>query len=314
MSRTFEYCMRTAFVIPMLLSTANAVAQGADVTLATYGNAKVTVADYETSILRIPERDRFGYAMDQKRVSQEVENILQMRAIAEESKRQGFDSDPVLKRKLELYKDRILVEALGAKIEAESVKEFDARHAAYVEHAKEKYLVNKKQYQTPAEVKASHILVTTNGRTPEEAQAKIRSLREKILAGASFEELAVANSEDASVRANRGDLGYFSPGQMDPAFEAAAFAMKKPGELSQPVRSRFGYHLIRFEDRKEARQVPFEDVMPEIMEKLKADFVQQKRDQAFKAIYDPAKVQWNEPAVLSLRKTVDPALLKVPTQ
>jgi parvulin-like peptidyl-prolyl isomerase len=97
---------------------------------------------------------------------------------------------------------------------------------------------------------------------------------------------------------------------MDPAFEAAAFAMKKQGELSEPVRSRFGYHLIRFDDRKEQRQITFDEALPELLEKLKGEFLDFKRNQVLKSSYDPAKVQWNEPAVVGLRKHVDPALLK----
>jgi peptidyl-prolyl cis-trans isomerase C len=314
MSHTIQHRMCAALVAALLFATGCAAAQGSDVIVGSNADAKITVADFETSILRIPERDRFGYMMSQKNVNQELENLLQMRTIAEAARRQGVDKDPVIKRKMELYNDRILVEAFAAKLEAESVKEFESLRASYLDRAREKYLVNKQQYQRPAEVKVSHILVTTSGRTPEEAQAKVRSLREKVLAGASFEELAVANSDDASVKNNRGDIGYFTPGQMDPAFEAAAFAMKKPGELSEPVHTRFGYHLIRFEDRKPSHQVPFEDALPELLERLKADFIEQKRSQAWKAIYDPAKVNWNEAAVVGLRKHVDPALLKVPTQ
>jgi len=112
------------------------------------------------------------------------------------------------------------------------------------------------------------------------------------------------------VRANKGDLGYFAKGHMDDAFERAAFAMKTRGEISEPVKTRFGYHLIRFEDRKEGRQLSFDEASPDLMEKLKAEYLDVRRRQVLKAAYDPAKVQWNEPAVAALRKRVDPALLK----
>jgi len=288
--------------------------QAGDVTLASAGEAKVTLSDYEASILAIPEKDRFGWAMSQERVSKWIENLLRVRSIANDARRQGLDADPVLKKRVDLYVDKLLAEAAVARVDAESTKEFEARRASNIERARELYLVNKQKYQTPAEVKVSHILVSTVGRTNEEAQAKVRSLREKVVAGASFEELAIANSEDASVKNNRGDLGYFAAGQMDPQFEAAAFAMKKPGELSEPVRSRFGYHLIRFEDKKEPHPISFEEAMPELLEKLKTDFLEAKRGLAYKATFDSARVQWNEPAVIGLRKQVDPALLKVPSQ
>ena len=160
----------------------------------------------------------------------------------------------------------------------------------------------------------SHILVGLKGRTADEAISKIKSLREQLVAGASFRELAVANSDDASVRTNRGDLEFFGPGQMDPAFEAAAFAMKTKGELSEPVKSRFGYHLIRLDDKKEPRPIPFEEALPDLLEKLKGEFLEAYRAQAFKPMYDPSRTQWNEPAVGALRKRVDPAFMKAATQ
>jgi parvulin-like peptidyl-prolyl isomerase len=101
---------------------------------------------------------------------------------------------------------------------------------------------------------------------------------------------------------------------MDAAFETAAFAMKTKGEISEPVKSRFGYHLIRFEDRKDSRPITFDEAMPDLIEKLKAEFLDMKRAQAFKLIYDPARTQWNEPAVAGLRKRVEPSLLKAATE
>ena len=101
---------------------------------------------------------------------------------------------------------------------------------------------------------------------------------------------------------------------MDPAFEAAAFALQKQGELSEPVKSKFGYHLIRLDDIKPSRQLAFEEVSADLMEKLKAQFLETRRAQVIRSAYDPARVQWNEPAVVGLKKTVDPSLYKIPTQ
>ena len=292
----------------------SALAQGGEAALATNGNVKITSSDFEASILRIPEKDRFGWAMSQERINKEIESLLRTRSIAEEARRTGLDADPLLKKRIALYAERLLVDAMVAKIDAESLKDFETRRPIYVERAREQYLINKEKYKTSGEVKVSHILVSTNGRTADEAIAKVKSLREKLGAGASFEELAVANSEDASVRTNRGDVGFFGPGQMDPAFEAAAFAMTTKGELSEPVKSRFGYHLIRFDDRKEPRPITFDEAMPDLLEKLKGEFLEMKRAQAFKPMYDPSHTQWNEPAVGALRKRVDPALMKAATQ
>jgi peptidyl-prolyl cis-trans isomerase C len=285
-----------------------------DATLASIGDAKVTIADYEASIRRIPENDRFGWAMSQERINKEIENLLRIRTIANEAKRLNLDNAPIFKTRLAQYAERLLTEAVGAKIDADSTQEFAAKRATFLERAREQYLVNKQQYQAPAEVKASHILVDLKSRTAEEALARTKALRTRVLAGESFETLAEANSDDPSAKQNKGSLGFFGSGRMDPAFEAAAFALKKPGELSEPVKSHFGYHLIRLDDIKPARQFAFEEVSFDLMEKLKAQYLDTRRAQVIQSYYDPERVKWNEPAVAGLKKTVDPAVLKIPTQ
>jgi peptidyl-prolyl cis-trans isomerase C len=290
-----------------------AIGQATDATLASLGDAKVTVADYEASILRIPENDRFGWAMSQERINKEIESLLRTRTIANDAKRKGLDN-ATFKARVALYAERLLAEAVGANIDVDSTKEFDAKRAAYLERAREQYLINKQQYKVPAEVKASHILVDFKKQTPEEAQAKVKALRVRVLAGESFESLAEANSDDPSAKRNKGSLGFFGPGKMDPAFEAAAFALQKPGEFSEPVKSKFGYHLIRLDDSKPSRQRAFEEVSADLMAKLKAQFLDARRAQVIQSTYDPAGVKWNEQAVEGLKKTVDPALYKLPVQ
>jgi peptidyl-prolyl cis-trans isomerase C len=232
-----------AAIAIVVAGLAPAFAQAPDPTLASNTSAKVTLADFEASILRIPEQDRFGWAMSQERINKEIESLLRIRSVANQAKKQGLDSDPKFKIRVALYAERLLAEALSAKIDAESQKEFESRRETYLARAREQYLVNKQQFMTPVEVKASHILVGLVGRTPDEALAKAKGLRERVVNGESFADLAVSNSDDASAKQNRGELGYFGANQMDPAFEAAAFAMKTPGEVSEPVRSRFGYHI-----------------------------------------------------------------------
>lgn len=305
------HCIIAPFLVALVAALSPGVhAQLPDTTLATYGGTKIQQSDYEASIQRIPEKDRFGWAMSQERVSKEVDNLLRTRVLADSARRQGLDADPTLKNRLALYADRLLAEAALAKVDMESEKEFESKRAAFLERARERYLVNKSNYQTKPEVRVSHLLITTKGRTPEEALKLTQDLRAKIVAGASFEDVALANSEDSSVKANKGDLGFFGSGQMDPAFETAAFALKSSHEISEPVRSRFGYHLIRLQARKEGRQLTLEEATPELMERIKSDFQEAKRVQYLQQTYDGAKIEWNEPAIVALKKTVDPALIK----
>jgi len=287
-----------------------ASAQGPNPPLATYGSITVTQADYEASILRIPERDRFGFAMSMDRIGKEIDNLMRLRVLAADARQSGLDSDPSFKMRMTLYEDRLLAEAIVAKVEQDANKEFDTKRSAFEDSARERYLINKSTYVTQPQIHASHLLLTTKTRTGEQAQALLQEIRKKVEAGASFEQMAVEHSEDPTAKANKGDLGFFTSGQMDPAFESAAFGLKSPGEIAGPVQSRFGYHLIRLQERKDQRQMTFDEVKPDLMEKLRADFVENKRNQYMKQKYDTAQVKWNEPAVSTLKKTLDPALTK----
>ena len=110
--------------------------------------------------------------------------------------------------------------------------------------------------------------------TDDEALAKAKEIRQKLVDGADFATLAKAESDDAGSGANGGDLGTFGHGRMVPAFEEVAFKIPV-GELSQPVKSQFGYHIIKVESRQEKT---FVEVRPEIERKLAADMVKKAQD------------------------------------
>lgn len=106
------------------------------------------------------------------------------------------------------------------------------------------------------EVQARHILVET------EEQAK--DLKKKVSEGGDFAALAKEHSKDPGTKDDGGMLGYFSTGQMVPAFEQAAFALQK-GQVSEPVKSQFGWHLIKLEDRRQKPPPTFEEVKDRIL-------------------------------------------------
>ena len=142
------------------------------------------------------------------------------------------------------------------------------------EDAREFYNKNVNSYKTPEQVRASHILIKPDksdpNADPNEAEAadkaKIEQLLEKIKAGADFAELARANSACSSA-AKGGDLGLFAKGRMVPPFEKAAFELEV-GQVSNVVKTRFGYHIIKVTDRKEATVTTFEQAKDEIIDRL----------------------------------------------
>jgi peptidyl-prolyl cis-trans isomerase C len=138
--------------------------------------------------------------------------------------------------------------------------------------AREFYDKNKAEMQVPERVHARHILIRTQpGATPadkEAARKKAEDLLKQIQGGADFAALAQANSDDGS-KVRGGDLGFFMRGQMVPPFDQAAFALKKPNDLSPVVETQFGYHIIQLIERAPAGTVPFEQVKERIVLGLK---------------------------------------------
>jgi peptidyl-prolyl cis-trans isomerase D len=121
------------------------------------------------------------------------------------------------------------------------------------------------KYTTPEQIRASHILLTTEGKDDAAVRAQAEQVLKEAKSGADFAALAKKYSQDESNAQQGGDLDYFTRGRMVPAFETAAFALA-PGEMSDLVKTEFGYHIIKVTDRKPAivRQLSDPDVYKEI--------------------------------------------------
>ncbi len=135
------------------------------------------------------------------------------------------------------------------------------------------YSENADRYKQPEQVKASHILFKVESGASEEAWTaalnRANEIKKRLDAGESFEKLATEFSDDNSA-ANGGDLGYFSKGQMVKPFEDAAWAMENE-QISEPVKSNFGYHIIKKVDHKSASYKPLEEVRASIVTAMKRD-------------------------------------------
>nr|VFK24964.1 MAG: peptidyl-prolyl cis-trans isomerase D [Candidatus Kentron sp. MB] len=142
------------------------------------------------------------------------------------------------------------------------------------------YESQKADYVEPEQRRARHILIqldpTANEMAVAMAQERLVKIKQRLEKGDTFESLAKEYSEDTGTASQGGDLGFFGTGVMDPQFEAAAYSLAK-GEVSEPVRSQFGFHLIELTDIRPSIVHPFED----IRDKLLQDFQQQRKEQQF---------------------------------
>lgn len=157
------------------------------------------------------------------------------------------------------------------------------------DESKKFYDQNSDKFQREETVKASHILIGVDAKATDAdkkaAKEKAEKLRKEIANGADFATVAKGNSTCPSSQQG-GDLGFFGKGQMVPAFEKAAFAMKT-GDVSEVVETQFGYHIIKVTDKKNAETVSFKDAKPRIDDYLKG----QKVNEAVSAYLEEARKQ-----------------------
>ncbi len=180
-----------------------------------------------------------------------LDQLIALQLVSQTAHKQKLNEEPRVKKMLALAEEQILQDAYLDGIMRTEITEAKLR-AAYDEYAK--------AAPSREEVHARHILV------PTEAEAK--DIIEQLKKGADFAKLASEKTTDPSGKASGGDLGYFAETDMVPEFAKAAFALKK-GEFTQtPVKTQFGWHVIKLEDRRQGQPQPYEKMAPQIARQM----------------------------------------------
>lgn len=239
-----------ACVISVLPATAlaqDAAAPGPDTVIATVGGEAITESDLAFAaedlaqeLNNVPPNERRSFL---------TSVLIDMKVMAQAARAENMQETEVFQRRQKYLEDRSLRRAYFAEKIGANVTP-DALQSAYS--------VAVADFEPQEEIRARHILVTE--------EADIQSIKAEIDAGKPFEAAAAENSIDGSAQ-NGGDLGYFVKGQMVPPFEEAAFALE-PGQVSAPVQSQFGWHLIKLEDRRMSSPPPFEQLAPQLQQQV----------------------------------------------
>jgi len=167
-------------------------------------------------------------------------------------------------------------------------------------------------YRVPEQVKVSHILIKTpapgpDGKVDEKvvaaAQSKAADLLKQVKSGGNFEDLAKKNSEDPGSAAVGGSLGWFGRGKMVPEFEKAAFSLPK-GQISDLVRTNFGFHILRIDDKQDAHLKSIDEVRSQIEPVLKQQKAQQAGQTLATQVRDEAKTKGLDAAAAAHSLTV----------
>jgi peptidyl-prolyl cis-trans isomerase C len=237
---------RSSFLFAAVAFSAASIAAplANDSPLIVEGPITVTAGDFEGYMLRVPQKHRTEVRASYDRVATIVDNMFISRSLAD------------------LYVQKL--EDSAPKVDLEP-------------RARELYKGAGARFAEPEQVHVQQILVSLRGRTPEMALEKAREIHAQIVGGkADFLELAARLSEDPDKKRNGGDLGYNLPNSFTAPFAERVAKMTKPGEISEPVASDFGYHIIRFIDRKPAQTRKFEDVRQSLIQE-EADRITKKR-------------------------------------
>jgi peptidyl-prolyl cis-trans isomerase C len=218
-------------------------------------NAKtITADDFMKKLNTLPEWAK-GRFQSEEGKREFLEEIIKEELLYQEAKKGGLDKDEDFKNKVEEFKRMNLVSTLLKKEVEEKVTVDD-------QEVRDFYNRHQESFKLGEEVKAQHILVATE----EEA----KDILKRILKKESFSELAKNFSKDEGTAKNSGELGFFGRGRMVPEFENAAFSLK-PGEISEPVKTQFGYHIIKVLEKKEGKMRGFEEVKSTIQRRLKLE-------------------------------------------
>ena len=246
---------------------------------------KLTAAEFDAVIDGIPEQFRAAARSTGRKPF--AENLVKVLVLAQEGKRLKVDDNPSFKLQEQFQTTNHLASAAFAAI-TDHVPVDEAEVKAY-------YEAHKAEFE---QVRARHILIRTSGSmaplkpgqkdlSEQEGLEKIQGLRKQLLAGADFAALAAKESDDAGSAVRGGELDAFGHGQMVVAFDKAAFALKA-GELSEPVQTPFGWHLIRVEARQAK---PLNELRAEIEQRIRPQVAQKTVEELQSkatVVFDPA--------------------------
>ena len=249
---------------------ASLAAQAAGPVLVQGPQVTITTDDVLADSLRMPEEMRNIVLARPQTVSQIASNLYVRRALALKAQEQGVAGDPQVAAVLQVARDKALSDALLSKIDQAS----SPSDAAAEAQARAIYQAKPERFQAPERVHIRHILIAGSDAN---ARAQAEKVLEELKAGVSFAQIAKERSADAGSAAKGGDLGLIAKGSMVAEFEDAAFALKQPGDRSDIVATKFGFHILQLDGRRPAGLRPYDEVQPELIKEVRAKIQQDAR-------------------------------------
>ncbi len=219
--------------------------------------------------------------------------LIDIRSLSLEAQEAGLENDPLVERRIAFLRDRALHNAYFEQEGVEAITDEELRTRYDTE------IAAMAPAEPTEEVNARHILVATR----EEAEAII----DELDGGADFAELATERSSDPGSGQRGGDLGWFGPGQMVPAFETAAFALEPGSYTQEPVESQFGWHVIQTTEKRTAEPAEppaFEDVSEQVRQVV----LRERYIEIVRAAREELDVEYVDPQIQSQIEAMEAAM------
>lgn len=267
-----------------------------DYLIAKQGKSEVWAIDVDAHLESMPEKDRAAFIDSPKRIQQLLSHLLLRRNLAIEARELGLDQDPVVQRELmqaaEVVLMRHRLDHIRENTEVPDLEQL----------AKEKFLSNRSAYQTKEQVTVAHVLLDTSKRSEAEAIAQLNQWKADIEAGkVTMEALAKANSDDPGVSGNNGVYENYDPNTFVPEFADAVRQLANAGDISGPVKTEFGYHLIQLRGRTPSRPYEWEEIKDQLVAIERDGFLRKKQSEHVEKLKS-LPVEASEESVAPLRE------------
>lgn len=264
--------MRSSSLLLLVALVLSCVAHADETIVVERGQAALTLSDIDARMSRFPDHERARYSRDPENIARMLDQMLVNRELARQAAELGLDEDPIVKRDLQLAAEEVLaIHRLNRLITLDTLPDFE-------QLAHEQFLASPELRQIPESRQVQHILVSTTDRTDEEALARAEEIRALALApGADFSSLVETYSDDPGKSANLGRYTVSVPGEYVPAFETASRELAAAGDVSEPVKSNFGYHIITLNSVTPAVDKSFDEVKLGLIRKLRDDYIRDTR-------------------------------------
>ncbi len=260
------------------------------------GTAKITLGDVDAYLEQhVPSKDRAGFMNSPKRIENLLLTMLLHRQLADDARAHQLDQDEQVRHRLAVASDEILSQQRLV----QATKDLQIPDMEPL--AREKYATNKASYVALGQVDVKHILINTKTRSSKEALDLANDVAEQARNNPDgFDALIEKYSEDPTKSETGGAVADAASSQYDKSFVKAVGEMKNVGDISHPVRSSFGLHIIKLVKREPDRQKSFEEVRDVLISQLTEDFVTQRRKDV-RDKFANEKMDANPDAVASLR-------------